>query len=672
MAEPGASSEPRRLADFLRENREEILLHWENEVRTVGAARALDRPVLIDHMPQFIEDLAEYVDELRTGVEVPPPQEHPRIHALERLEVGYDLAEVVAEYGILRRCITELASHTHTPALRSAELPRLHEAIDQAIATSVVRYTEARERTLRALDRISSAALVHHDVESLLPTTLDAFLGTTASVDTVALALRENGSMRIRAAVGFSETFPANVETEPTGFVARVEAARDAVFVRDAALDPELCTAPECAPGTHALYGVPLTMGDDFLGVAVMGSRSTREFSQEDQFLFRTMVNRLAALIAQARLDAEVARRAAELEGVLDSIPEAIYVGDATGIKRANRTALEMLGYGNVAELNRDIAALAKDIHVRSLDGAPVPPEEIAFSRALTGERTVREVIVRNRGTGEDVIVRSSAAPIRLGDRIVGAVAVNSDITRRMQEEAQLRAALEFRNRMLGVLSHDLRNPLGVILGSAKILEQALQLEPAQRAVLRRVIDNAQRIERMVHDLLDYTRTSNGRRLLIAPRETELLALCQQVIDGMQVLYPDRTVQLSCAGDTRGAFDPDRAAQAIGNLVGNALRYSPPGSTVEVALIGGDAEIVLEVHNEGPPIAPDLLPRLFEAFQRGTHDEPGRRAGLGLGLYIVQQIVEAHGATLWVRSDAQNGTTFTVRWPRPWRDIPSP
>src|SRR5881394_1101367 len=231
MGDMVASDEPRRLADFLREHRDEILAHWEQEVRKVGAARDLDRPMLIDHLPQFIEELADYVGELRTGHEVAPPDEHPQIHALERLEVGYDLAEVVAEYAVLRRCITELASQKHTPALRSAELPRLHQAIDQAIATSVVRYTAARERTLRALDRISSAALVHHDVESLLPRTLDAFLGTTASVDTVALTLREDGGMRVRAAFGYPDPGPVGTETPSDGFCARIERERAPVFI---------------------------------------------------------------------------------------------------------------------------------------------------------------------------------------------------------------------------------------------------------------------------------------------------------------------------------------------------------------------------------------------------------------------------------------------------------
>src|SRR6266436_518610 len=88
MADRLASDEPRRLADFLRENREQILAHWEAEVRKVRAARQLERPLLLDHVPEFIEDLAEYVDELRTGHDVAPPEDQPRIHALERLEVG--------------------------------------------------------------------------------------------------------------------------------------------------------------------------------------------------------------------------------------------------------------------------------------------------------------------------------------------------------------------------------------------------------------------------------------------------------------------------------------------------------------------------------------------------------------------------------------------------------
>jgi len=662
MGDLGASEQPRRLGDFLRERRAEILAHWEAEVRKVRAARNLDRPALLDHLSEFLEELADYVGEIRTGEDASAPDEQPRIHALERLEVGYDLAEVVAEYAILRRCITELAAATHAPALRSAELPRLHEAIDQAIATSVVRYAEARERTLRALDRITSAALVHHDVESLLPRILDAFLGTTASVDTVALVLRDDGGMRVRAAVGFPLPGPMGIEIPQGGFVGRVARECVPLLARDAAGDPVISRAPVCAPGTRALYGVPLMMGRSCLGVAVMGSRSSHEFSQEDQLLFRTMVNRVALLIAQARLDAEVAQRAAELEAVLASIPEAIYVGDASGIKRANRAAMEMLGYTRPEDLDKDIGALVREIDTRYIDGTPMPVEEQVYMKALRGERTAREVLIRHQQTGEDIAVRSSAAPIRLGDRIVGAVAVNTDITARLAEEAELRAALAFRDRVLGVLSHDVRNPLAVIMASANLLERHLAAgarEKGQHAV-RRISDSASQIERMVRDLLDYTRTRQGRGVPISPREADLLPLCQQMMENMRLLHPGRTLQLDSRGDTRANLDPDRVAQVISNLLTNAILYSPAGSPVRMALRGEEAAVILEVHNQGPPIPADLLPRLFEAFERG-----GRAgSGLGLGLYIARQIVEAHGGTLSARSDAASGTTFTVGWPR--------
>ena len=662
MADVFAGSEPRRLSDFLRERCEEILAHWEREVRKVRAARDLDRPLLLDHLPQFLEELAEYVADVRAGHEIGLPQRNPQIHALERLELGYDLSEVVVEYAILRRCITDLAVQSGAPSIKSHELPRLHAAIDQAIATSVVRYTEARERTLRALDRISNAALFHHDVDSLLPTTLAVFLETTASVDSIALALREDGAFRVRAAVGYPDAAPSGTVV-PGGLATRVLEAAAPIFIRDACADSAGGHDPLCAPGTHALYGVPLILGEQVLGVAVMGSRSSYEFSQEDQFLFRTMVHRLALLIAQARLDAEVARRAAELEAVIESIPEAIYVGDASGIKRANRAALDMLGYSEMAEMNRDVGTLARELQVRAPDGTPVPIEEQVFVQALRGKRRVQEVIVRHRATGADVVVRSSGAPIRLGERVLGAVVVNTDITARKHEEEELRAALEFRDRMFGVLSHDLRNPLSVMMTSAALLQRKLD-EQTQRNVLRRLVANGERIDRMIHDLLDYTRTRQGRRLPIARRETDLLELCTQVIDGMQTLYPDRPLKLAAQGETRGRFDPERAAQVISNLLANALRYGPAGSPVDVRLRGEDGSVVLEVHNLGPPIPQELQPRLFEAFQRGVAGESGRRTGLGLGLYIVQQIVDAHGGSVQVRSLPAEGTTFTVRWPR--------
>ena len=539
--------QPRRLSDFLRDHGDEILAAWETDVRSLRVARDLPRPLLIDHLPQFLDDLAGYVDHLRAGVTAgEPPKEDSRIHALERLGVGYDLVEVVKEYGILRECITRLS---------------------------------------------------------------------------------------------------ARVERE------------GALLLRDASADPAVAQSPTCAPGTRAMYGIQLQAGD-VLGSVAMGSRSSSEFSNEDQLLFRTMVNRAAELIAQARLQAEVARRAAETEAVIQSIPEAVLVGDEKGYRRANAAALELMGARTPAEIKSP--GEPGGIRARWLDGRPVLPEEHVFLKALRGERGTMQVSVTHAGKGSEVVLQVSAAPIEMEGRIVGVVAVNTDITDRVRMEQELRAVLEFRDQMLGVLSHDLKNPLGVILASSFVLERA-PLDDAQKRSLGRVTSNARRIDRMIRDLLDYTRARLERKLPIAPREADFLEVCRTAVDELQVLNPDRAIRLDAHGSMSGNFDPDRVAQVVANLVGNALRYSNPGTPVEVSLRQTGAGVLMEIHNQGPPISPHLLPRIFEPFHRGE-GEGGE--GLGLGLYIVKQIVEAHGGSVEVRSTAGEGTTFSVLWPK--------
>src|SRR5438445_4287719 len=202
MERTGIEEEPRRLADFLRTHRDRILSDWLAAVRRLAPARDLERPILLDYLPQFLDDLADFLDEVRAGNPTTEPEKLPALHALERLEVGYDLAEVVEEYAILRQCIIDLVHHESAPAMRSAQLARLHSGIDRAIITSTARYHEASERTLRALDRISSAALTHRDPENMLPELLKVLLETCASVDAASLLLLEGDIRGVDAAAG--------------------------------------------------------------------------------------------------------------------------------------------------------------------------------------------------------------------------------------------------------------------------------------------------------------------------------------------------------------------------------------------------------------------------------------------------------------------------------------
>ncbi|MFE8600143.1 PAS domain-containing protein [Archangium violaceum] len=369
-------------------------------------------------------------------------------------------------------------------------------------------------------------------------------------------------------------------------------------------------------------------------------------------------------ITGRKRAAQEVARNTAILEAILQSIPDALYVGDATGIRLANTPALEMLGFQSLGELNQHVATLGERLQNRSAeDGHRLAPEEEPFMRAFRGQPTTQEVHSRHLLTGRDVVVRCAAAPVRVGDDIVGAVAVNTDVTDRKRAETELRQAAEFRERFIGIVSHDLRNPLNAILLSANAMMRSDGVVEHQLKNVRRITTSAERMQRMISDLLDFTRGRLGGGIPISPRPANLRTICRQVLEELEAGNPQREFRLSTTGEFQGEWDPDRLAQLLGNLGKNALDYSPDGLPVDFVLRDEGDTVRVEIHNAGPPIPEEQLGRIFEPFQRAT-DEGHPTSGLGLGLFIVQQIARAHRGRIEVRSTLTEGTTFTVLLPR--------
>jgi signal transduction histidine kinase len=371
------------------------------------------------------------------------------------------------------------------------------------------------------------------------------------------------------------------------------------------------------------------------------------------------------ALEATAREDLRqdaVARNAARLEAILESIPDGVYVGDAERITHANAPARELLG-----EQLHSLSALELGELLQCRDaetGQRLPREEEPFARALRGEAVTRDVVLRHPRTGRDMVARCGAAPVRMGERIVGAVVVSTDLTDHQKREEELRRTAEFRERFLGIVSHDLRNPLNAIGLSAGVLLRE-ELPVRARKAAARISESANRMARMIGDLLDFTRGRLGGGIPISRQPADLRLICRPVLEELRVARPERELRLQVEGDLQGEWDGDRLAQVVGNLVKNALDYSPENHPVTVTLREEGAWVVLEVHNLGEPIAPHLLPQLFEPFRRGMRNEEGyQNAGLGLGLFIAHQISRAHEGTLEVRSTHEEGTTFTLRLPR--------
>ncbi|MFL5344286.1 MAG: ATP-binding protein [Hyalangium sp.] len=239
------------------------------------------------------------------------------------------------------------------------------------------------------------------------------------------------------------------------------------------------------------------------------------------------------------------------------------------------------------------------------------------------------------------------------------------DVTRELQLEEESRRAVEFQEQLVGIVSHDIRSPLGAIISWARIMAVGGPPPEENQRTFKRITSAALRIERLTRLLLDFARARLGGGITLEPRRCEMRDLLQKVTHEFRVAYPDRSVVFEVEGDdVQGTWDPDRLAQVLSNLLENALKYSPPDTPVRLWARGEKERVVLEVHNQGKPIPPELVPHIFEPFRRGPQASRTAKTSYGLGLYIVQEIVHAHGGTIDVRSNLEEGTAFTVSLPR--------
>jgi signal transduction histidine kinase len=250
----------------------------------------------------------------------------------------------------------------------------------------------------------------------------------------------------------------------------------------------------------------------------------------------------------------------------------------------------------------------------------------------------------------------------KVAERTADLAQANEGLAR---SQSELGKALEFREQVIGILGHDLRSPLGAVRMCAQLLMRYEGLSDDVRRHVHRIENAGNRMAEMIGTLLDFTQSRFRANLPITPEPMDLHEVCRGAIEELLATNPGRAIHLHAEGDGQGEWDPARIAQLVANLGSNALTHGSPTDPVRVTVRAREAEVVLEVMNRGPAIAPELLPVLFEAFRRGPTTERGKRAGgLGLGLYIAQHIVDAHRGSIEVRSSEREGTLFRVRLPR--------
>jgi signal transduction histidine kinase len=217
----------------------------------------------------------------------------------------------------------------------------------------------------------------------------------------------------------------------------------------------------------------------------------------------------------------------------------------------------------------------------------------------------------------------------------------------------------------VGVIGHDLRAPLQSINLGAEFLMRT-ESDPNLVQLGSRLFNSANRMGAILDNLVDFTKSRTGG-MQLHRRQTDLAAVAEQVIDEFRFSNPDRAIRLDLSGKTKGQFDQSRIGQVLQNLISNALQYGAPNSEVIVTISGDANEHAIHVHNQGKPIKKNVQQHIFDPLRRYTDEnQPPQGSGknLGLGLFIVKEIVSAHHGTIGVNSGPDDGTTFTIRLPR--------
>jgi PAS domain S-box-containing protein len=664
------AEEPHRLAAFLRAQREALIADWQHSTHTLHARR-LGESSLVDHIPSLLDAITEALAHEVSGMPLQLPSVLSDVHAFSRLAQGFSIHELTYEYGLLRRCILhrlEAAAIHPGPGT----LALLDELIDQAVTRSVQSYSRLRERMLSSLDRMMQATLDSPDVDTLLSRLLALMMESALQVDKAFILLRQSDRLQVHAAMGSGAENTVGMSMRiGEGFAGLVAAERKPLAVRLEGTEPPASTREPGHAGLRALYGVPLLEGEHLVGVAYMGSRTVYAFSEADMLLLRTMVSRATALIIQAQLRVkeqsareEAERSLAMMDALITGLPVGIaFLDQELRYLRINEMLAEVNGAPAEAHLGRTV----RDV----LDPRLADIVEGILHRVLqTGEPSMNLEIETPAGLsrleGKTWLV--SYFPVRIASGTLGVGCVLTDITMHKKAEQSLERDIIFREQLLAVLGHDLRNPLGAISACAFLLSRSEGLDAREMKAVERIRRSGARMARLIDDILDFARSRLGGGIPVTRQRMNMAEVCRATLEELQVTFPERQLLLETRGELSGEWDPDRVAQVLSNLVFNALQHGQPDTPVRTTVRRVGNEVLLEVHNYGEPVSAELLPHLFDPFKRRPEDQrphEGRSGvrSLGLGLHIVQQIALAHGGEVEVHSTAEEGTRFTVHWP---------
>jgi signal transduction histidine kinase len=403
-----------------------------------------------------------------------------------------------------------------------------------------------------------------------------------------------------------------------------------------------------------------------------------KPFSARD-LLVRVATNLAAARAARAMRVRELAQQANFYRHFLQApFPICVLRGVDHVVELANPPLLRAWGKSE-AIIGLPLLTAIPELHGQPFVG--YLDEVFRTGRAYEGSAELARFASGPSGELADAYYTFVDAPLRDPDGAVEGILVSAfdvsevvlarELSEKARQEAESaeraqRAVLEFQERFVAVLGHDLRNPLSSVHMAAGLLSQraAQDNDAATARVVARIASSTRRMAHMVDQIMDLSRIRLGGGFDVTLAAVDLAELLGGIVDEIRTSHPTRTLELRCASLV-GTWDRDRLEQVFSNLIGNAIHYGFADTPVEVVAREDGGVVSVDVHNEGPCIPEELHATLFDPFRRGARSSrEAKTAGLGLGLFISREIVVAHGGDISIRSDAVHGTTFRVELPR--------
>lgn len=556
-----------------------------------------------------------------------------------------------------------------------ADLWRQRESVRLQQVTLRTRERDEAVRKLAAFERIATAALETTDVPSFLRQLIDVFLGAAEEADSAMILLREGDWLHSKAAAGLNGevgdmSFSVKIGE---GFAGQVALTRAPIELSNAASSPLLKSEWLRARGSKVIFGLPLLGDNDVFGVALIGSARAEAFSWADKRLLTATTERAAWAVAK-----HVQR--SRLYEMLDSVPALIAVVSVPEL----RCEFVNDGYRALFGTRDIVGMLMREI------GFNEEAAEMVERVARTGDTVaIHELPIATdwRGDGDRKLryfnVTAQAMRNALGavDRVMTfAVDVTPQVLARhvaeehqaerallLERERKARADAEVANRakddFLATVSHELRTPLNAIVGWTAAAKA--KAPPELQRALGIVERNAKAQARIIEDVLDISRIISGKLRLEArtlPADEPIRAAVEAVRPAADAKGVELTVTMGDVG--RLTADPERLQQVVWNLLSNAIKFTPKGGHVSISVERTQGALFVTVRDTGEGIQSDFLPEIFEPFRQADGSSTRRHGGLGLGLAIVRQIVQAHGGTVQAHSDgAGHGATFIVELP---------